>query len=136
MTNDGQRSDPLPFQIENEMDLLLGRAPNPTREGCPPRDLLVSLSRRELPIDDPAHEHLSKCSPCYQEFRALQQADAAKLVAVAKRRNTMIAAAAVVAVAIGGPGSRSGRRATLIAQHRRRPKQRLSQHNWICAHLR
>lgn len=103
MTNDGQHSDPLPFQIENEMDLLLGRAhPNPTREGCPPRDLLVSLSRRELPIDDPAHEHLSKCSPCYQEFRALQQADAAKLVAVAKRRNTMIAAAAVLAVAIGG----------------------------------
>ena len=43
MTNDGQRSDPLRFQIENEMDLLLGRAhPNPTREGCPPRDLLVS----------------------------------------------------------------------------------------------
>ena len=33
MTNDGQRSDPLRFQIENEMDLLLGRAhPNPTRE--------------------------------------------------------------------------------------------------------
>src|SRR5262245_62208359 len=103
MTHDGQRPDPLRFQIENEMDLLLGRAhPNPTREGCPPRELLVSLSRRELPIGDPAYDHLSKCSPCYQEFRALQQADAAKLVAVAKRRNTMIAAAAVVAVAIGG----------------------------------
>ena len=58
MTNDGQRSDPLRFQIENEMDLLLGRAhPNPAREGCPPRDLLVSLSRRELPIGDPAYEH-------------------------------------------------------------------------------
>jgi hypothetical protein len=102
MTNDGQHSDPLPFQIENEMDLLLGRAhPNPTREGCPPRDLLVSLSRREVPIGDPAYEHLSKCSPCYQEFRALQQS-AAKLITVAKRRRAMIAAAAVLAVAIGG----------------------------------
>ena len=41
MTNGGQRPDPLGFRIENEMDLLFGRAhPNPTREGCPPRDLL------------------------------------------------------------------------------------------------
>ena len=78
MTNGGQRPDPLGFRIENEMDLLLGRAhPNPTREGCPPRELLVSLSRRELPIGDPAYDHFSKCSPCYQELRALQQADAA-----------------------------------------------------------
>jgi hypothetical protein len=64
MANDGQHSDPLRFKIENEMDLLFGRAhPNPAREGCPPRDLLVSLSRRELPIGDPAYDHLSKCSP-------------------------------------------------------------------------
>jgi hypothetical protein len=99
MTNDGQRSDPLRFQIENEMDLLLGRAhPNPTREGCPPRELLVSLSRRELPIGDPAYDHLSKCSPCYQEVRALQQADAAALSAAATRRRLMYAAAAAILV--------------------------------------
>src|SRR5690349_21630938 len=103
MTHDGQRSDPLRFQIENEMDLLLGRAhPNPTREGCPPRQLLVSLSRRELPIDDPAYEHLSKCSPCYQEVRALQQADAAKrTAAVRRKRFAYVAAAAVLVLAIG-----------------------------------
>lgn len=78
MTNDGQRSDPWRFQIENEMDLLFARAhPNPTREGCPPRDLLVSLSRRELPIGDAAYDHLSQCSPCYQELRGFQQAEAA-----------------------------------------------------------
>jgi hypothetical protein len=103
MTNDGQRTDPLRFRIENEMDLLFGRAhPNPTREGCPSRDLLVSLSRRELPIGDPAYDHFAKCSPCYQELRTLQQADAAKLAAVAKRRQMTIAAAAVLAVAIAG----------------------------------
>ena len=104
MTNDGQRSDPLRFQIENEMDLLLGRAhPNPTREGCPPRELLVSLSRRELPIDDPAYEHLSKCSPCYQEVRALQQAAAAdRTAAVRRRRLAYVAAAAVLVLAIAG----------------------------------
>lgn len=104
MTNDGQGSDPLRFEIENEMDLLFGRAhPNPTREGCPPRDLLVSLSRRELPIGDPAYDHLSKCSPCYQEFRALQQADAAqRMVAVNRKRVAYAAAAAVLVLAIGG----------------------------------
>jgi hypothetical protein len=104
MTHDGQRPDPLRFQIENEMDLLLGRAhPNPTREGCPPRELLVSLSRRELPIGDPAYDHLSKCSPCYQEVRALQQADAAALTAAARRRRLMFAAAAAtVVLAIAG----------------------------------
>lgn len=103
MTNDGQGSDPLRFQIENEMDLLLGRAhPNPTREGCPPRDLLVSLSRRELPIGDPAYEHFSKCSPCYQELRALQQADAAALKATVRRKRMAYAAAAILVLAIAG----------------------------------
>jgi hypothetical protein len=104
MTNDGQRSDPLPFQIENEMDLLLGRAhPNPTREGCPPRELLVSLSRRKLSIGDPAYDHLSKCSPCYQEFRALQQADAAEQTAAAKRKRlAYVAVAAVLVLAVAG----------------------------------
>ena len=78
MTNGGQRPDPSGFRIENEMDLLFGRAhPNPTREGCPPPELLKRLARRELPIDDPAYDHFAKCSPCYQELRALQQADAA-----------------------------------------------------------
>jgi len=103
MTNGGQRPDPSGFRIENEMDLLFGRAhPNPTREGCPPPELLRRLARRELPIGDPAYDHFAKCSPCYKELRALQQADAAKLVAVAKRRRMMIAAAAVLAVAIAG----------------------------------
>ena len=104
MTHDGQRPDPLRFQIENEMDLLLGRAhPNPAREGCPPRELLVSLSRRELPVGDSAYDHLSKCSPCYQEVRALQQADAAaRTAAVRRKRLAYVAAAAVLVLAIGG----------------------------------
>ena len=103
MTNGGQRPDPLGFRIENEMDLLFGRAhPNPTREGCPPPELLRRLARRELPIGDPAYDHFAKCSPCYKELRTVQQADAAKLAAGVKRRQMMIAAAAVLAVAIVG----------------------------------
>jgi hypothetical protein len=102
MTNGGQRPDPTDFRIENEMDLLFGRAhPNPAREGCPPPELLRRLARRELPIGDPAYDHFAKCSPCYKELRTLQQADAARL-ARARRRRTMLAAAAVVVVAIAG----------------------------------
>lgn len=103
MTNDGRRSDPLRFQVENEMDLLFGRAhPNPTRKGCPPRDLLVPLSRRELPIGDPAYDHLSKCSPCYREFRALQQADVAQTMQSSRRvrRVSLATAAAIVLLVV------------------------------------
>jgi hypothetical protein len=102
MTNGGQRPDPSGFRIENEMDLLFGRAhPNPTREGCPSAELLARLAHRELPIGDPAYDHIGKCSPCYQGIRAIQQADAARLAA-AKRKRLVWAAAAVLAIAIGG----------------------------------
>jgi hypothetical protein len=111
MTNGGQRPDPSGFRIENEMDLLFGRAhPNPTREGCPPAELLMRLARRELPIGDPAYDHFAKCSPCYQELRTLQQASAAELDA-RKRTWWTTAAAAVVVLGIAGTWflwSRSG----------------------------
>src|SRR5262245_40976279 len=102
MTNGGQRPDPTDFRIENEMDLLFGRAhPNPAREGCPSPGMLRRLARRELPIGDPAYDHFAKCSPCYKELRTLQQADATRLAA-SERRHAMLAAAAVLAVVIGG----------------------------------
>jgi hypothetical protein len=101
MSNGGQRPDPSGFQIENEMDLLLGRVhPNPTREGCPPADLLLRLARRELPIGDPAYDHIGKCSPCYQELRTIQQTDAARRVGTTRRRLAW-AAAAVLVLSVG-----------------------------------
>ena len=103
MTNGGQRPDPSGFRIENEMDLLFGRAhPNPTREGCPPAELLTRLARRELPIDDPAYDHIGKCSPCYQELRAIQQADAARLAATVRHKRLTYAAAAVLVLVMAG----------------------------------
>jgi hypothetical protein len=35
----------------------------------------IALARRELPIGDSAYEHLTRCSPCYLEVRALQEAE-------------------------------------------------------------
>jgi hypothetical protein len=100
MTNGGQRPDPSGFRIENEMDLLFGRAhPNPTREGCPPPDQLRLMSRRELPIEDPQYDHLAKCSPCYQELRTLQQARARRRASV--KRLAYIAAIAVALAIVG-----------------------------------
>jgi hypothetical protein len=103
MTNGGQRPDPSGFRIENEMDLLFGRAhPNPTRERCPSAELLTRLARRELPIGDPAYDHIGKCSPCYQEMRSIQQADAARHAAAARRKRLAYAAAAVLVLVIAG----------------------------------
>ncbi len=59
--------------------------------------MLVSLARRERPIDDPAYNHIKECSPCYLEGRAIQEADALQQ----RRRILTWAAAAVVALAAG-----------------------------------
>lgn len=68
-------SNPEPeFVYEDEFDYLFAyTSPNPTREGCPGREILVALSRRALPIGDPRYLHLLKCSPCFRALRAMQQ---------------------------------------------------------------
>lgn len=75
MSSHDQRPGTPRFEVDDEMDLLLGSAyPNPTREGCPAPEVLRQLSQRQLPISDPGYEHLARCSPCYREFRGFQQA--------------------------------------------------------------
>ena len=99
MTDSGQRSDPK-FEIEDELDYLFANAsPNPTREGCPPREVLLALSRREKPIGEPDYLHLVRCSPCFREFRAIQQAEKAKA-----RANRLWAAAAAAVFVLGVAG--------------------------------
>lgn len=61
-------------QFRDDIDEILGHAnPNPDRIGCPPRDVLIGLARRQRSLGDPGYEHLLKCSPCYREFRAMQE---------------------------------------------------------------
>jgi hypothetical protein len=96
MTNPDQRPDTPGFEVDDEMDLLFGRAnPNPTRSGCPSTDVLKALSRKERPIADPGYDHLAQCSPCYREFRGFQQAGAR---ARAHRRRRLLAAAAAILI--------------------------------------
>jgi hypothetical protein len=85
----------------DEIDELLGEAnPNPDRVGCPSRETLVELARRARPIDDPAYEHLVKCSPCYREVRAFQEEWATGAASRQKRTRWLVAAAAVLLIAL------------------------------------
>jgi hypothetical protein len=105
MTHAPQGPDHDDLPVRDEIDEVLSRAnPNPNRAGCPPRDALIALARRAQPINDPAYEHLVKCSPCYREFRALQEAGtSARPVAAARRSSAwMLGAAAVLLVALTG----------------------------------
>ena len=94
-----------PFDTErlldqDEVDALFSTAnPNPGRAGCPPRSALAELARRERSIDDPGYEHLTRCSACYREFRAIQEAGEQEAGRGA-RKALWIAAAAAAAVLV------------------------------------
>jgi hypothetical protein len=97
MTDSGQPANQK-FEAEDELDYLFANAsPNPTREGCPSRDDLVRVSRHEKPMGDPVYLHIVRCSPCFQEMRALQQSQAR-----GRRVRMWAIAAAVVALIAGG----------------------------------
>lgn len=103
MNSHDQRPGAPEYEVDDEMDLLLGRGfPNPTREGCPTVDVVNALSRKGRPITDPGYEHLAQCSPCYREFRGFQQADRRAHAAARARRRWVLAAAAAVTIAVGG----------------------------------
>lgn len=104
MANDAPRGPEPAFKAENEVDLLLGAAnPNPTRQGCPPREALIALARRQVAIGEPLWEHLSNCSPCFREMRAIQQAEGIRPADErrASRSWWPAAAAALLVVAAG-----------------------------------
>lgn len=92
-------------------EVLRGANPNPTRQGCPSRDVLVALSRRERPIEDPAYEHLLDCSPCYVEVRDLQRSHV-MTDRPAQRWWVAVATAAVVVIAMGAWWFTAGRNAS------------------------
>src|SRR5438105_2243873 len=96
---DAQQRTPE-FKPEDEIDELFARANvNPSRIGCPSRDVLIALARKQRPITDPAYEHLAKCSACYREFRGFQQSVSHR---PSWRRWWVAAAAALLIVAVGG----------------------------------
>ena len=98
-----RQPDTSGFTAETDIDLVLGNAnPNPTRTGCPSDDVLTALARRERSVDDPAYDHLTKCSPCYRRVRALQQGIGERRGSVAWRTWRLAAVAAIIVVGIVG----------------------------------
>jgi hypothetical protein len=89
--------------VDDELDEVFGRAnPNPGRLGCPPREVLSALARKQRPIEDPAYLHLARCSECYVEARALQRSIGTMASVVGSvRRRTMVAAAIILATGVG-----------------------------------
>lgn len=101
MTIRGDHTDAREFIARDEIDELFGRAsPNIERHGCPSSDVLAHLSRRVRPIDDSAYAHLGQCSPCYREFRTLQEAAALVPPSGVTVGARWVAAAAIIAIVI------------------------------------
>ena len=98
MARENREREPAPFRPEDEIDAVFARAnPNPTRSGCPGKDVLRSAARKTLPIDHPVFEHLAVCSACYKELRQLQQP-----VRMPSRLRPALAAAAVLLLTVAG----------------------------------
>jgi hypothetical protein len=101
MADERQAGKSPEFTPEDEIDELFARAnANPTRVGCPTRGVLIELAHKRRPISDPAYEHLAKCSACYREFRAFQQA--ATTHTMSFRKAAWVAAAAAVIIIVAG----------------------------------
>jgi hypothetical protein len=64
------------FKPNGIIDRLLAEThPNPERSGCPSLWLLFGAATWRLPDNHPILSHLTDCSPCYREYRGIQQTE-------------------------------------------------------------
>ena len=95
------------FSAENKRILdLLDRGlstefPNPGRVGCPEQSVLRGMGQHKIPLSqaDQWLNHLSSCSPCFQDFQRF------RAEATARNRRVFpvaLAAAAVLLIIMGG----------------------------------
>jgi hypothetical protein len=45
--------------------------PNPQRTGCPPESELKTLAERPRQAEQPARQHITCCSPCFNRYMEL-----------------------------------------------------------------
>lgn len=83
-------------------ELLLRAYPNPERKGCPGSDTIRALASKTIPHDDPAWQHIWKCSPCFAEFKELRDARRLNERAGRRKRNLYWATAtALILLCVG-----------------------------------
>jgi len=90
--------------VENDPieELLLRAYPNPERKGCPGSETIRALANKTVSPDDPAWQHIWKCSPCFAEFKELRDARRRNEGEVRRKRNVYwAAAAAIILLCIG-----------------------------------
>jgi len=89
-------------RILNLLDRGLSREfPNPGRVGCPEQSVLKGIARHKIPLSQARQwlNHLSSCTPCFQDFRRF------RAEATTEKRRVLqlaLAAAAVILIIIGG----------------------------------
>ena len=74
--------------------------PNPDRTGCPPREVLVELTRGKRPLTDAWWQHVTQCSPCHVESMAIATSLRAERTRERRRWAAGLAAAAAVALVV------------------------------------
>jgi hypothetical protein len=74
--------------------------PNPERVGCPDSSILRGIASHKLPLAQAAawFDHLSSCSPCFQDFTKFRK----EATSQRRRVQVWLAAAAVLLFAVGG----------------------------------
>jgi hypothetical protein len=74
--------------------------PNPERVGCPDSSILRGIASHKLPLAQaaPWFDHLSACSPCFQDFNKFHR----EATGQRRRVQVWLAAAAVLLFAFGG----------------------------------
>ena len=75
---------------------LLKDFPNPERIGCPGVEVLKKIASHEMPLSEAEKwlDHLGSCSPCYADFKRLQEAHDSR-----RRRIWLATAAGILLVA-------------------------------------
>lgn len=95
---DNPKSDPTPEQIKRILqEALLRNYPNPDRRGCSDQQALKRVAAKTLPQEDALWQHITHCSPCYQEFLEYR---ATFLEHRRNRRRMLASAGAIAAVAL------------------------------------
>src|SRR5262245_18040607 len=53
--------------------IVLTQYPNPERKDCPARSVLRDIATKSIPMRDPVHEHVGRCSPCFSELTEIRR---------------------------------------------------------------
>lgn len=79
---------------------LLKDFPNPERIGCPGAEVLKKIASHEMPLSEAEKwlDHLGSCSPCYADFKRLQESHEWR------RRRALLVAAAGILLTVGVVG--------------------------------